>query len=95
MLAAQEESKRQADGKGSARDEGGIRTTDNKSRFARPTSFGQEELQPGSLSKKAVSWQSSVRETCEMPIYSLANIASDRTTTADPSLFKLQLQLQL
>lgn len=53
----------------------------------------QAQAQPTSLaSQEAVSWQSSVRATCEMPIYSLANIASDRTTTADPSLEAAWLQ---
>lgn len=44
-------------------------------------------------SQEAVSWQSSVRATCEMPIYSLANIASDRTTTARTPQWRLKLPL--
>lgn len=77
MLPAQEQRQAEAAGRGQDR-EGG------RGRGRGATSLASQE---------AVSWQSSVRATCEMPIYSLANIASDRTTTARTPQWRLKLPL--
>lgn len=77
MLPAQEQRQAEAAGRGQDR-EGGR---------------GRERGATSLASQEAVSWQSSVRATCEMPIYSLANIASDRTTTARTPQWRLKLPL--
>lgn len=76
MLPAQEQ--RQAEAAASRAEE---QEGDRGGRGAARQAQSQPVLATSLASQEAVSWQSSVRATCEMPIYSLANIASDRITT--------------